>query len=112
MCITLPNIIPDAILGDIIDYDELRTGTRSEALCAVTLILTPTLTPTLTLTPPLTPPLTLTPHEVHDGGDQHPAGYRAAPHRRPALHGPRGVHLSRRLRVRLRGQLQGARLRP
>lgn len=32
VCITLPNIIPDAILGDIIDYDELRTGTRSEAM--------------------------------------------------------------------------------
>jgi len=26
MCLTLPNTIPDAILGDIIDYDELLTG--------------------------------------------------------------------------------------
>ena len=32
VCLTLPNIIPDAILGDIIDYDELLTGTRSEAM--------------------------------------------------------------------------------
>ena len=32
VCITLPSIIPDAILGDIIDYDELLTGTRSEAM--------------------------------------------------------------------------------
>ena len=32
VCLTLPNVIPDAILGDIIDYDELLTGTRSEAM--------------------------------------------------------------------------------
>ena len=33
VCLTLPNVVPDAILGDIIDYDELRTGARSEAMC-------------------------------------------------------------------------------
>jgi Na+/melibiose symporter and related transporters len=32
VCLTLPNVIPDAILGDIIDYDELLNGTRSEAM--------------------------------------------------------------------------------
>ena len=32
VCLTLPTTIPDAILGDIIDYDELLTGTRSEAM--------------------------------------------------------------------------------
>ena len=36
VCLTLPNTIPDAILGDIIDYNELRTGTRSEILYTIT----------------------------------------------------------------------------
>ena len=33
VCLTLPNIIPDAILGDIIDYDELLTGTPDPRPC-------------------------------------------------------------------------------
>ena len=32
VCLTLPNVMPDAMLGDIIDYDELLTGERAEAL--------------------------------------------------------------------------------
>jgi len=32
VCLTLPNTIPDPILGDIIDYDEMLSGFRSEAL--------------------------------------------------------------------------------
>lgn len=32
VCLTLPRTIPDAMLGDIIDYDELLAGTRSEAM--------------------------------------------------------------------------------
>lgn len=32
VCLTLPSTIPNAMLGDIIDYDELLTGTRSEAM--------------------------------------------------------------------------------
>ena len=41
VCLTLPNIIPDAILGDIIDYDELRTGTRSKAMLGLSPIPNP-----------------------------------------------------------------------
>ena len=32
VCLSIPNVIPDAILGDIIDYDQLLTGQRSEAM--------------------------------------------------------------------------------
>lgn len=31
-CLTLPNVLPDAILGDLILYDELLTGVRAEAM--------------------------------------------------------------------------------
>ena len=29
-CLAAPYVIPDAMLGDIIDYDELLTGERNE----------------------------------------------------------------------------------
>jgi len=32
VCIVAPVVIPDAMLGDIIDYDELLTGERNEAM--------------------------------------------------------------------------------
>jgi len=32
VCLALPYVIPDAMLGDIIDYDELLTGERNEAM--------------------------------------------------------------------------------
>ena len=32
MCLTVPYVIPDAMLGDIIDYDELLNGDRNEAM--------------------------------------------------------------------------------
>ena len=28
----MPTVIPDAMLGDIIDYDELMTGERNEGM--------------------------------------------------------------------------------
>ena len=32
VCLAVPYVIPDAMLGDIIDYDELLTGERNEAM--------------------------------------------------------------------------------
>lgn len=30
VCVSIPYVLPDAMLGDIIDYDELLTGDRNE----------------------------------------------------------------------------------